>query len=175
MTPAASSRPSWFISATDPDTGPKLVYAAADEVYFTYKDLALTAPNNYRLVRYNLDGDEIKREKWEWSNPNWGTNHDTDILIDNVKTGGLSFVYYDINDGKGADGSVGGGDDYPYTIVAGLANCTPTGGATTCTSSFDWANATPPNVPDTPTALAKIKIVDSRGSESDVIKASERY
>ncbi|MCK5178928.1 MAG: hypothetical protein KAR32_05300, partial [Candidatus Omnitrophica bacterium] len=84
-------------------------------------------------------------------------------------------IYYDINDGKGANGEVGGGDDYPYTIVAGLVNCVPAGAATTCNGSFDWASATPPNVPDMPTALAKIKIVDSRGTESDVINESPKF
>ncbi|MBI4430394.1 MAG: hypothetical protein HY587_01610, partial [Candidatus Omnitrophica bacterium] len=76
-------------------------------------------------------------------------------------------IKYDINDGKGTDGIAGNADDYPYTIATSAAGCTPVSPALTCSSSFNWLS-----VPDTATALARIKIIDSRASESDVIGIS---
>jgi hypothetical protein len=70
-------------------------------------------------------------------------------------------LVYDTNDGAGG---------YPYSIATNLANCTPVQPATTCSHSFNW-----PNVPDTPTALGRIKIIDSRPAENDVINVSPRF
>lgn len=78
--------------------------------------------------------------------------------IPNVK------LYYDINDGNGG---------YPYTIpVAGgsIGNCLPTSPVTICFLSFFWED-----VPDTLSALARIKIVDSRVNEDDVINESPQF
>ncbi|MCK5081364.1 MAG: hypothetical protein KAR31_00525, partial [Candidatus Omnitrophica bacterium] len=94
-------------------------------------------------------------------------------------------ILYDIYDGKGYDGIAGNADDYknlgtdgnPNTgdetlnvIADDYDNCTPDTGETTCSYSFAW-----PNVPDEPTANARIKIVDSRASESDVIDESDPF
>jgi len=79
-------------------------------------------------------------------------------------------VVYDINDGNGANGIPGDADDYPYTIATDVVSCTPVAPATTCSSSYNW-----PSVPDRPTALARIKVIDSRAEESDVVGISEHF
>jgi hypothetical protein len=76
-------------------------------------------------------------------------------------------IKYDINDGKGADNIAGNADDYPYTINASAPGCTPVSPALTCNGSFNWTS-----VPDTATALARIRIKDTRAAESDVIGVS---
>ncbi|MBI1977440.1 MAG: hypothetical protein HYS55_01655, partial [Candidatus Omnitrophica bacterium] len=70
-------------------------------------------------------------------------------------------IFYDTNDGNGS---------YPYQIANDAPNCTPSAPATPCNSSFSWTN-----IPDTPTPLAKIKIVDSRTAESDVLVTSPTF
>ncbi|MBI4357688.1 MAG: hypothetical protein HY584_00155, partial [Candidatus Omnitrophica bacterium] len=77
---------------------------------------------------------------------------------------------YDTNDGKGADGIAGNADDYPNTIIASTAGCSPVPPALSCTASYNW-----PSVPDTATAFAKIRIKDTRPSESDVIGVTPTF
>jgi hypothetical protein len=70
-------------------------------------------------------------------------------------------ILYDTNNGTGG---------YPYVIADNYADCVPVSPATQCGGSFVWNN-----IADTPTASARIKIVDSRVAESDVINVSPQF
>ena len=53
-----------------------------------------------------------------------------------------------------------GAGNYPYTIATNVAN----------NSQYNWAA-----VPDTGTASARIKVIDARGSESDIYGVSPKF
>jgi|GEM_PF-6435199 len=71
-------------------------------------------------------------------------------------------IFYDTLDGTGG---------YPYQIANDAPGCTPSGTSPyACNGSFNWTN-----VPDTGTVNGRIKIVDARAGESDVIGISNRF
>ncbi|MEK6558308.1 MAG: hypothetical protein AABZ14_08440, partial [Candidatus Margulisiibacteriota bacterium] len=102
-----------------------------------------------------------------------------DYLVTWSSTGTIPQVNikYDINDGKGANGVAGDGDDYPYTLTGDpnpddAITENVAASAVTNNGKFLWKA-----VPDMPTALARIKIIDSRTSpdNSDVIAVSNKF
>lgn len=88
------------------DSGPKFIRASSNEIVFAYKDLSAiynvaddgNTDNNlsqFRLVRYFLEGDELKREtrRWDTGVPDWTTSVADATLAEDVT--GLNFIYYD--------------------------------------------------------------------------------
>ena len=70
-------------------------------------------------------------------------------------------IDYDINNGT---------DGYPIQIAASAPNCTPTAPSTPCNGSFVWNN-----IPDTPTAHAKIRVMDARVGMEDVMAITDTF
>ncbi|MFH1800513.1 MAG: hypothetical protein ABH891_06685 [Candidatus Omnitrophota bacterium] len=64
-------------------------------------------------------------------------------------------IHYDTLNGTGG---------YPNEITPSASNCTPVAPQTPCTSTFLWNN-----IPDTPATQAKIRIMDTRANENDVL------
>jgi len=70
-------------------------------------------------------------------------------------------IHYDTANGTGG---------FPNQISASAPNCTPAVPETPCTGSFVWNN-----IPDTPAAQAKIRVMDTRANESDVLAITDTF
>jgi len=92
----------------------------------------------------------------------YGTIPNVDIVYDTYDGKGHDGIVDNADDywNMGADGVPGGtgaNADYLNVIATNLPNCTPTAPALTCSGSATWVN-----VPDNPSAFAKIKVFDRR-------------
>jgi hypothetical protein len=70
-------------------------------------------------------------------------------------------IHYDVNNGTGG---------YPNEITLNAPNCTPAVPQTPCDESFVWNN-----IPDTAAAQAKIRIMDARAGENDVLALTDTF
>lgn len=83
------------------DAGPRIVKAASDEIVFTYKDTSVAVDGNlqqFRLVRYWRDGNEVKRRTARWLNTGvpadnqWAWQESEATLIENAVS--MTFAFY---------------------------------------------------------------------------------
>jgi len=70
-------------------------------------------------------------------------------------------IDYDTNNGV---------DGYPNSIAVNAPNCTPVSAGVPCSGSFVWNN-----IPDTPAAQAKIRLMDARVGMNDVLAITDTF
>jgi hypothetical protein len=110
----------------------------------------------------------------QWTS--FGTIPNVDILYDTYDGKGYDGIAGTADDywNMGADGVPGGSGpnaDYLNILADDLANCIPTAPGITCSSSLTWT-AVPAAAK---TDRARIKIIDSRADNSDVIGVSSHF